>query len=284
MKKYFLTLALAASTGIATAEPLKTASLSTVVKDVKVSKSSAAAVPASTGQTVSGSTTVLTGRDSRAELIFTDKTVTRIGANSVFRFGKSSRDLEIEKGSFLLHVPKNAGGAKIRTATVTAAITGTTIMVESGPGWVKFIVIEGEMVLTNAKGETVVVKAGEMIVMDPNAEKFPAKVTVNLKKLLDTSNLMKVETFGPLDPDAIKQISEAVSQQMEERRKGGLLPSNVIVRGPYAPLGNPAGDGKNGNKSIIAIVGGKTTYNPNQPTGPGPGPSPGPGPGPPPFP
>lgn len=33
--------------------------------------------------------------------------------------------MEIKQGSFLLQVPKNAGGATIRTSTVTAAITGT---------------------------------------------------------------------------------------------------------------------------------------------------------------
>lgn len=261
MKKHFLTLTLAASTCIAIAEPLKTANLSTVVKDVKLSKSSSAAVPANTGQTVSDSTTVLTGRDSRAELSFTDQTVTRIGANSVFRFGKSERDLEIEKGSFLLQVPKNVGGAKIRTATVTAAITGTTVMMESGPGWIKFIVIEGEAALTNIKGNRVVVHSGEMIVMDPNAEKFPVVVLINLKKLLETSNLMDEKTFGPLNPNAIRLISEAIAKQMEDRRKGGLLTTNFIIFGPNRPLGIPAGEGNGGNKSIIFSV--KGSYGDN---------------------
>ena len=44
----------------------------------------------------------------------------------------------------LLRVPKNAGGAQIKTAAVTAAITGTTIMLEYHPdAYIKFIVLEG---------------------------------------------------------------------------------------------------------------------------------------------
>jgi len=44
----------------------------------------------------------------------------------------------------LLRVPKNAGGAKINTAAVTAAITGTTVMLEFHKNsYVKFIVLEG---------------------------------------------------------------------------------------------------------------------------------------------
>jgi len=261
MKKYFLTLSLAATAGMATAAPLKTANLSTVVNDVKVSKSSAAAVPASTGQTVDNSTTVLTGRKSRAELSFPDQTVTRIGANSVFRFGKTSRDLAIDKGSFLLQVPKNAGGAKIRTATVTAAITGTTTMIESSPGkWFKFIVIEGEAKLINQKGDEVVVFPGEMIVMEPNAKNFPRKIKINLKKLVATSKLMDEGTFGPLNQPAIALINEAISKQMDERRGGELLPSSVIIRGPDAPRLNPDGGGEGGNKSILESITGSKGF------------------------
>ncbi len=262
MKKKILTLALVASAGIATAAPLKSANLSTVVNDVKVSEKSSGTKSATTGQKLNGSSTVLTGRNSRAELSFADKTVTRIGANSVFRFGETSRDLAIDKGSFLLQVPKNAGGAKIRTATVTAAITGTTTMIESSPGkWFKFIVIEGEAKLINKRGEEVVVLPGEMIVMNPNAANFPRKIKINLKKLVATSALMDNGTFGPLNEAAIALINDAVHNQMEERRGGDLLPSGVIVRGPDAPRGNPDGGGNGPGKTIVAGTGGHDDFN-----------------------
>ena len=98
---------------ISCAAPLKTAVVTTVVNDVKLSERSGAAKAIGTGQTMGGSSTLLTGRKSRAALTFPDKTVTRIGANSVFRFSSGSRDMEISQGSFLLQVPKGAGGATI---------------------------------------------------------------------------------------------------------------------------------------------------------------------------
>ncbi|MDP4624287.1 MAG: FecR domain-containing protein [Akkermansiaceae bacterium] len=258
MKKQILTLAFVASAGMASAAPLKSADITTVVNDVKVSEKSSSAKTANTGQKLTGSSTVLTGRNSRAELTFTDKTVTRIGANSIFRFGESSRDLAIDKGSFLLQVPKNAGGAKIRTATITAAITGTTTMIESSPGqWFKFIVIEGKAKLIHENGNEIFVLPGEMIVMDPNAANFPRKIKINLKKLVESSALMDDGTFGKLDGPAIDLINQAVNDQMNERRGGELLPSGVIVRGPDAPRGIPDGGGGAGGKTVVSEIGGE---------------------------
>ena len=71
---------------------------------------------------------VRTGIESRAELTFTDQTLARLGANTIFSFDKGTRNLELGGGVMLLRVPKDAGGAQINTAAVTAAITGTTVM------------------------------------------------------------------------------------------------------------------------------------------------------------
>ncbi len=38
--------------------------------------------------------------------------------------------MDLGGGAMLLRVPKDAGGAKITTAAVTAAITGTTVLLE----------------------------------------------------------------------------------------------------------------------------------------------------------
>lgn len=222
------------------AAPLKSAIINKVVNDVKVSEKSAPAQSASEGQKLTKSSTVLTGRKSRVELLFQDQTVTRVGANSIFRFGTDSRDMEINKGSFLLQVPKNAGGAKIRTATVTAAITGTTVMMEYSPGkWLKFIVLEGVASLTNKNGDTIEVKPGQMLVMNPDAQDFPKLLTINIDKLVKTSKLLDKDIFGELDGEAVILIDNTVVQQLELRRKGALLPSGVLVNGPGASPGNP---------------------------------------------
>lgn len=219
--------------GNAIAAPLKSAVVTTVVNDVRLSEKSAEARKIGTGQRLSGSSTLLTGRKSRAAMTFPDQTITRIGANSVFRFSSGSRDMEIERGSFLLQVPKSAGGATIRTATVTAAITGTTTMMEFSPGqWVKFVCLEGKAKLRNKEGQTVDIPAGQMLVMHPNAARFPRPVIVNVGKMMKTSALADDGTFGELSPEAQAAIDETEQQQMEERRKGDLIPAKLVNRIP----------------------------------------------------
>jgi len=117
------------------AAPLKEASVTRIVNDVRIMEvPSNAQKPATLNQTVRDQQAVVTGLQSRAELLFTDKTLTRIGANSVFTFKEGTRDMDLKRGTMLLQVPKGAGGAQIKTAAVTAAITGTTLLVEYQPG------------------------------------------------------------------------------------------------------------------------------------------------------
>ncbi len=137
--------------------------------DLLVPEQQAAA--AKIGDSVAGKTAVQTGNQSRAELEFNDQTIARLGANSVFSFDKGTRDLNLNEGVILLEVPKNAGGATVNTAAVTAAVTGTTIMIEyhkatgATKAMVKFIVLEGTMrlKLKGHAGESVLLNAGQMI-------------------------------------------------------------------------------------------------------------------------
>ncbi|QTN30947.1 FecR domain-containing protein [Akkermansiaceae bacterium] len=216
-----------------TAAPLKTAIVTTVVKDVKMSENRAAPRSIGEGTKMTGASTILTGNASRAAMTFPDRTVTRVGANSVFRFRSGSRDMEIAQGSFLLQVPKNSGGAKIRTATVTAAITGTTTLMEFSPGkYIKFICLEGTAELINRKGEKVSIPAGYMLVMHPDDESFPVPVQINIEKTMKTALLADRGIFGDLDEAAKEAIDRTIAAQREGRINGDLHPSGLINRGP----------------------------------------------------
>jgi hypothetical protein len=117
----------------ASAALLKQAEVTAVVNDVKIVDPGAGERKAKPQDVIQGGRGVKTGIQSRAELLFQDKTLTRLGANTVFSFNEGSRDMELQRGTMLLQSPKGAGGAKIRTAAVTAAITGTTILLEYTP-------------------------------------------------------------------------------------------------------------------------------------------------------
>src|SRR6266446_5357119 len=115
-------IAVAAS---ASAAQLKEARVTQVVNDVKLLPGQAAPRPAVVNDNLRSGTAVRTGADSRTELTFTDLTLARLGANTIFSFNEGTRTLDLGSGTVLFQVPKGAGGAKITTAAVTAAITGT---------------------------------------------------------------------------------------------------------------------------------------------------------------
>ena len=174
-----------------------------------------------------------TGRHSRTELTFNYNTITRLGQNSVFNFREGGRNVELKQGSILLQVPKSAGGATIRTATVTAAIIGTTVMFEFSPGkWIKLLTLEGVQKLSiNGSKKYILVPAGMMIIMHPDAKVIPQPVTIDIAKLIATSPLAGQGTFGPLPPAARVLIQKTIQEQLIAKRQGDLLPTNYVISG-----------------------------------------------------
>lgn len=278
------TLMLAASlltmTG-AHAETLQSAKVTTKVNDVRVYQPQKSGRQAKVGDRISGHTSVQTGRRSRTELTFQDKTITRLGANSTFSFRRGSRDINLNRGSILLQVPKSAGGATIRTATVTAAITGTTLLMEYNEGkWVKLITLEGTVALKigdrGSKGgifggpKKVKVPAGQMIIMRPDGEIITKPVDVDLKRLLATSILAGDKTFGLLPPEARRHIAAAVAGQERLKRQGLLVSGNQIERHP----GSSAAEHRNTVRDIhdhhqgYQDEGGYNSQDPTTPTDP----------------
>src|SRR5437762_7655864 len=128
----------------ATAADLQEAKVTQVVQDVKVVPSGAAARPVAVNETVHQGSAVQTGTQSRSELTFQDQTITRLGEKTIFSVGGGARSIELGSGQFLLYVPKNSGGAQVTMGSVTAAITGTTVMGNVNP--------DGIVVLTVREG------------------------------------------------------------------------------------------------------------------------------------
>jgi hypothetical protein len=144
--------------GVASAAPFGEAQITQIIRDVQVLPTQATPRPAAVKENVGNGSAVRTGGESRAELTFRDLTITRLGANTIFSFNEGTRNLELGGGAILLHVPKDSGGAKITTAAVTAAITGTTVLEEyHRDTYIKFVVLEGtaRMYLKGRFGESV---------------------------------------------------------------------------------------------------------------------------------
>ena len=123
---------------------------------------------------------------------------TRLGAETFFSFQPGTRELNLERGSMLLQVPKGLGGARIRAASVTASITGTTVMVEYLAGTrIKLTVLEGSMeVRANAHpADKLSLRAGKMVIVSPDAKGLPTPMEVNLRGLMRDSVLINPVLF-----------------------------------------------------------------------------------------
>src|SRR4051812_47700747 len=219
---------------------LREARVTQVVKDVKILPAQAAPRPATTNDTVRGDTAVRTGLESRAELTFGDLTIARLGANTVFSFNPDSRTVELGDGAILLRVPKGSGGAKIHTAAVTAAITGTTVIVEYHPkAYAKYLVLEGTMrvYLKGVLGESILLHAGEMIILDPNARRLPEAVHFDLERLLQTS--LFIQGYRPLP--SVPLLAQVQQEQLEQKASGELIDTNLVIfgRGTLVTLTDP---------------------------------------------
>jgi len=151
------------------AEDLKEAKVTQVIQDVKVLPSNSAPRPAAVNDNVHQGTAVQTGVQSRSELTFKDKTITRLGEKTIFSVGEGARTIDLGSGQFLLYVPKKAGGAKVKMGPVTAAITGTTILGDYDPsGLTRIIVLEGgACIYLDSVGQSIYVGPGQGVTYDP---------------------------------------------------------------------------------------------------------------------
>src|SRR5205085_3457088 len=134
---------------------------------------------------------VRTGQESRAELTFSDLTITRLGANTVFSFNEAGREVTLDSGALLLQVPRDGAPARINSAGVTAAISGGTAMFTANKGYpTKFMVLEGkgQFCTKSQPPDCVEVPAGELVTFFngkiSKPEKFNVGVVVKTAKLL----------------------------------------------------------------------------------------------------
>ena len=184
-----------------------------VVQDVKVMPSGAAARPAAVNETVHQGSAVQTGTQSRSELTFQDQTITRLGENTVFTVG-GARSVELGSGQFLLYVPKKAGGAKVKMGSVTAAITGTTVLGNVYPsGIVEFTVLEGSACMHLDKfGQAIYVQAGQKVIYDPILQRFENPVDVDIQEQLSSplvKDFRRLPSAGLIDQEVALQHGRA---------------------------------------------------------------------------
>lgn len=171
-----------------------------------------------------------TGERARAELLYGDGSVTRIGAlTTMTLIGDNRRELRLDAGRIWLHVRKHSAGMRIITPGAVAAVTGTELMVEVDP--VKkstdVTVFEGSVNVTSDVGNLVRVIGGTTTTVPFRA---PASAPAPLPpaKVQERENI-----FHPLAVPA----AAASSAPQTGTTKGGT-PTAQASSGPTAQASN----------------------------------------------
>lgn len=207
--------------------PIQNLTFTEVIKDVFViDPATKAETPAKSGDKLVPPNVLKTGADSRAELIAEDKTVTRVGSNTIFSVEANSRDVNLAQGSVLFHSPAGRGGGRIKSAGATASVLGTTLAVSANSdGGFKTSLLEGKGEVKDPKGGKVGLVAGQVTFAKPGGGLSPA-LNFDLKAQISNSKLVG----GFATPLAsIAKIEAAVAVQQAKIAGGGLVSTGMLI-------------------------------------------------------
>jgi hypothetical protein len=216
------------------AAPLAESAFTEIINQVSTLTPDGAAAPAKLTEVLQAPERVRTGPQSRAELTAPDRTITRVGANTVFSYADQGRTLNLEQGSLLFHAPKGLGGGTIRSGGAAAAVLGTTLIVSAtAEGGFKVILLEGRGRVTLPNGVSVRLTAGQLVFVLPGGTRFSHVLVINLGKLAGGSQL--VNGF-PDQLSSLPLILAAIHAQNARIATGGLtdtgLPADAFLNPP----------------------------------------------------
>jgi mannose-6-phosphate isomerase-like protein (cupin superfamily) len=143
--------------------------------------------PAKVGTHLQDGEYLKTGVKSRAEIELANQSVTRLGANTIFNYSVTNNEIDLQAGTILFSKPKDAKQMNIKTASVTAAVVGTTGFVQEHGKSFLFGLVEGHATLTIG-GVTYKITAGQILRFSPGAP--PRISSFNVPLFLKTSPLI----------------------------------------------------------------------------------------------
>ena len=199
---------------------------------------------------------LLTGERSRAELMFQDGSLARIGSNANFTVSSATRSIKLKNGLILLHVPPGLGGARIQGRSAVAAIKGDTVLFQEGiipskdprqapKTFTKVIALsqesstpEGSISVTYIdpeKGTTqeVALKFGQMFLLTQEGVKL---ATINVSDLMNSSSILslsKDSAKSSFENQLTSAFQTEVMNKAEEQKmqiaQGNLQVSEKVI-------------------------------------------------------
>ena len=103
-------------------------------------------------------------------------------------------------------------------------------MMEYSPGqYLKVLVLEGSLRLSRngSFGDSLVLHAGKMVIMRPDAKKIPDPIDIDLAEIVRTSTLVNFPGSKVLP--SMPLIQAAITDQAKAVAKGTLVPTNLVM-------------------------------------------------------
>ena len=210
------------------AADLKSSKFTQVVNNVQVISAADKSLRAATVNDVFRMPDVLrTGPDSRAELVAADDTITRVGANTIFSFDPERRTIDLHQGSLLFHSPHGKGGGTIRTATATAAVVGTTIIVTcTADGGFKLLDLEGRTEIRFLNGLRQYLEPGQMTFILPGG-KQPSPIIIFRLDTQSKGSLLVSGFDHPLP--SMPLINAEIVKQLQLIENGQAVDTGLVA-------------------------------------------------------
>lgn len=203
------------------------------------SSQSADTTPAKAGTRLQDGEYLKTGVKSRAELELANQSITRLGANTIFNYSVANNEIDLQAGTILFSKPKDGQQMNIKTASVTAAVVGTTGFAQMHGHSFIFGLVEGHATLT-VGGVTYNITAGEILKFNPGAP--PQIYSFNVPVFLKTSPL--ITQFNQNLPNQ-PYIDKEIAEYDDLVARGFIQPSTepVVLIGfegpfPVVPIGS----------------------------------------------
>ena len=176
---------------------------------------------------IESDTQVGTGEQSMCEISLDDKSITRIGANSMFLFVQKERLVKCDKGTFLVSKDPETETMTVTTGSVTAAVNGSTVVFDVRDDATHIAVAETTtgVVVTDKNGKSITLQSGEGISATVNGMTSSTPKSVDVKDLISSSPLFNEKGLAPLANDAL--IKGVASAQEMAKSQGMSFKSEI---------------------------------------------------------
>ncbi|MBI4027254.1 MAG: FecR domain-containing protein [Verrucomicrobia bacterium] len=184
------------------AAPLKSARVTDAHNEVILAKSTGEKREATVNDAVSGSDVIQTGKKSRAEIEFLDKSITRLGSNTLFNFDPQSREMKLDSGIALIYVPPGTDGTRIVTPSGICVIHGgdvVTIRVAREKTQIVALSHDdgGEITVSHVRTKEMrQLQAGQMLSVATSAATLPEPVYIDIEAFVRSSMLLRGVNTG----------------------------------------------------------------------------------------